>query len=149
MNPVMFQWNSQADLPEDDPEKNSYYYGVLADQMDTLFPKLVYNHEKPYQLNYSEIIPICIKSIQELDKSFSNVFTGINRNSVELITDLTDTGSIIDTLKPRKFAWKNTTTDDIGFIADEMQSCKGNMIAVLVAEIKDLRKRMAILEASR
>ena len=49
---------------------------LLADQMDVLFPKLVYNHEKPYQLNYSEIIPICIKSIQELDTKISNEYSG-------------------------------------------------------------------------
>jgi len=88
------------------------------------------------------------------------------------IVDLTDSGNFIDSLKPRKFTWKESGNIEAGFIADEIQQIipsavggkpdevdeNGNpkyqmldasssvMIANLVAEIQSLRKRIATLE---
>jgi hypothetical protein len=64
---IKYKWKSQASLSNDDPEKNYEYYGVLADELDSIFPELVYNQQRPYQLNYSELIPILINAIKELN----------------------------------------------------------------------------------
>jgi hypothetical protein len=63
---IKYKWKSQAALADDDPDKNHEYYGVLADELDGLFPELVYNQTRPYQLNYSELIPVMINAIKEL-----------------------------------------------------------------------------------
>jgi hypothetical protein len=89
------------------------------------------------------------------------------------IVDLIDSGSIIDALQPRTFTWNTTKESAKGFIADELQQvipqsvqgqpnevdADGNpkyqtvdastpeMIALMVAELQSLRKRVAELEA--
>ena len=64
---IMYKWKSQALLPDTDPSKNFKYYGVCADQLSNIFPELIYNEDPnvPMQLNYSELIPVVIKAIQE------------------------------------------------------------------------------------
>ena len=88
------------------------------------------------------------------------------------IQDLTGSGDVIDALLPRTFVWKESDKEDAGFIADELESViagsvhgeadavdeDGNpiyqmvdvsqpkMIAYIVAEIKNLRKRITELE---
>jgi hypothetical protein len=89
------------------------------------------------------------------------------------IAPLTNAGSVIDALQPRTFKWNATKKSAKGFIADEFQQVvpdavigepnaideKGNpkyqmvdaatpeMIALMVAELQSLRKRVAALEA--
>jgi len=96
-----------------------------------------------------------------------------DRRLKENIADFTDSGSVIDALKPRSFTWKSSGIEDVGFIADEIQQvipkavtgekdavdAEGNpvyqqlsvstpeLIATLVAEVKSLRARVAELEA--
>jgi hypothetical protein len=88
------------------------------------------------------------------------------------IQDLTGSGDVIDALLPRTFKWKESEKEDAGFIADELESVitgsvhgeadavdeDGNpiyqmvdvsqpkIIAYIVAEIKNLRKRITELE---
>ena len=64
---IMYKWKSQALLPDTDPKKNFQYYGICADQLSNIFPELVYNENPnvPMQLNYSELIPVVIKAVQE------------------------------------------------------------------------------------
>jgi hypothetical protein len=63
----MYKWKSQALLPDTDPTKKFEYYGICADQLSNIFPELVYNEDPsvPMQLNYSELIPVLIKAVQE------------------------------------------------------------------------------------
>ena len=49
------------------PEKGYEYYGVCADQLDPLFPELIYNRQRPFQNNYQELIPVCINAIKDLN----------------------------------------------------------------------------------
>jgi hypothetical protein len=88
------------------------------------------------------------------------------------ITDITNSGEIIDLLKPRNFTWITDNKPSRGFIADELQQvlpdavmgepnavdAEGKpvhqmidpsgpeMIALLVAELQSLRRRVLILE---
>jgi hypothetical protein len=88
------------------------------------------------------------------------------------IQHLTNSGDVIDALLPRTFVWKDSKKSDAGFIADELETViagsvhgeanavdeDGNpiyqmvdvsqpkMIAYIVAELKDLRKRITELE---
>jgi hypothetical protein len=71
IEPIKFQWKSQKDLPDDDPEKDAYYYGVCANQFvgsNALLPELVYQSgsNAPLQVNYSELIPVLINAVKEL-----------------------------------------------------------------------------------
>ncbi len=87
----------------------------------------------------------------------------------ENLRDFTDSGPIIDGLRPRLFDWKSGGTDAIGFIAQEendvspalarigdndpvcitkqWQRSDAALIPILVAELKSLRARVAELEA--
>ena len=64
---IKYKWKSQAALPDDDPEKSYEYYGVCADQLDPLFPELIYNRQRPFQINYQELIPVCINALKDLN----------------------------------------------------------------------------------
>jgi len=89
------------------------------------------------------------------------------------ITDLTNSGTFIDAIKPRTFTWNIDGKSSSGFIADELQQvapdavsgtpnavdAQGNplyqgidcstpeMMANIIAELQSLRKRVATLEA--
>lgn len=67
MKTIMYKWKSQDSLPDTDPTKHYQYYGLCADQLAAILPELVYDDDPttPIQMNYSEIIPICVKAIQE------------------------------------------------------------------------------------
>jgi hypothetical protein len=99
--------------------------------------------------------------------------TSSDRRLKTNIEPVTTSGALIDALLPRTFTWKLTGETDLGFIADELQtvipnavtgepnavdaegkpvyqqidSAQPEMIALLVAEVQDLRKRVAALEA--
>ena len=69
MSTIIYQWNTQSNLPDDDPTKNYKYYGVCANELSTLFPELVYGSEGPLQINYSELIPIIINAVKDLNSN--------------------------------------------------------------------------------
>ena len=99
--------------------------------------------------------------------------TSSDRRLKENITPLTNSGAVIDAMQPRTFTWISTKETAAGFIADELQQVvpsavhgqpnavdeTGNpiyqgidastpeMIALLVAEVQSLRKRVTALEA--
>lgn len=88
------------------------------------------------------------------------------------ISTLTNSGPVIDAIQPRTFTWKSNGESAVGFIADELQQVvpsavhgepnavdeKGEpiyqgvdastpeMIALMIAELQSLRKRVAELE---
>jgi hypothetical protein len=102
----------------------------------------------------------------------SNTTTGFNSTSdVRLktnIRDFTNSGAIIDSIKPRIFDWKTGEKDTVGFVAQELNAVfpqavavgdsdpdtitnrwaldASKLVPVLVAEIKALRVRVAALE---
>jgi hypothetical protein len=63
---IKYKWKTQADLPADHPDKNHEYYGLCAGELNGIFPELIYNTQRPYQLNYSELIPVMINAIKQL-----------------------------------------------------------------------------------
>lgn len=89
------------------------------------------------------------------------------------VKDLAGSGEFIDALQPREYTWKVDSSKGIGFIAHELQAVSplsvtgekdavdeegkpvyqvveygsAELIAHMVAELKDLRKRVAELEA--
>jgi hypothetical protein len=83
---VQYKWKTQDAMADDDPEKHYEYYGVLADQVDTIFPELVYNQISPFQLNYSELIPICINAIKELKSTIDSQNIKIRQLQTDIAT---------------------------------------------------------------
>lgn len=108
-----------------------------------------------------------------------NGTTGVNYNITSdrrlktNIVEYSNSGAVIDAMKPRSFTWVSTGVNDTGFIADEVQAVlpsavtgqpdavdeNGNpkyqmldvstseMMANIIAELQSLRKRVATLEA--
>ena len=82
---IKYKWKTQADLPDDNPEKNYEYFGLCANELNGLFPELVYNEQTPFQVNYSEMIPVLVNAIKELNskvdtltQTISNITGGSN-----------------------------------------------------------------------
>ena len=76
---IKYKWKSQADLPDTDPAKQYEYYGCCARELHSLFPELIYTDQVegqdpvPYQLNYSELVPILINAIKDLKKEINEM----------------------------------------------------------------------------
>lgn len=92
MKTIMYKWKSQALLPDTDPAKNYQYYGVCADQLSAIFPELVYNEDPsvPMQLNYSEIIPVVVKAMQEQNVSIQEQSTKIQQQATQIQKQATE-----------------------------------------------------------
>jgi hypothetical protein len=92
MKTIMYKWKSQAFLPDTDPAKNYQYYGVCADQLSAIFPELVYNEDPsvPMQLNYSEIIPVVVKAMQEQNVSIQEQSTKIQQQATQIQKQATE-----------------------------------------------------------
>jgi len=88
---IKYKWKTQIDLPDDDPRKNYEYFGICARELDTIFPELVYNETEPFQINYSELMPICIKAIQDLKKEKDE----LSNSLIALETIINDKNNII------------------------------------------------------
>ena len=86
MKTIMFKWKSQDSLPDSDPTKHFQYYGLCADQLAAILPELVYNEDPtaPIQMNYSEIIPIIVKAIQEQNTVIQQQSTQITAHQQEI-----------------------------------------------------------------
>jgi hypothetical protein len=65
---IKYKWKTQADLPDDDPTKNYEYFGLCANELNELFPELVYNETEVKQLCYAEVIPILVNAIKDLKR---------------------------------------------------------------------------------
>lgn len=76
---IKYKWKSQADLPDDSPEKNYQYYGFCADELAPIFPELVYNEDPkvPVQMNYSEIMPVMVNAIKEQNVTIVSLQTQV------------------------------------------------------------------------
>ena len=95
---VKFKWKSQAELSDDDPEKVYEYYGVCADQ---LFPELIYNRQRPFQINYSELIPVCINAIKDLNCNLETQNAALCAQNAALDAKVDVLASQIDALSSR------------------------------------------------
>ena len=71
---IKYTWKSQEELPEDDPSKHFEYYGFKAENLASLFPELAYveTPDAPLQVNYSEILPVCVNAIKELNAKYES-----------------------------------------------------------------------------
>jgi len=125
------------------------------------------NNAEIFQYNGATVGVILVSS------TATTYLTSSDRRLKSDIVDISDSGTLIDALKPRQFNWKSTGKLSSGFIADEFQQVvpdavhgnvdavdtQGNpvyqaidastpeMIANMIAELQSLRKRVATLEA--
>lgn len=64
------------------------HYGVLAQELEELFPDVVYSDDKGFKsVNYMELIPVVIQSLQEQQKQIDTKDATISKQQ-EQITDL-------------------------------------------------------------
>jgi len=75
IEPILFQWKQQAEMPEEQIEKHFEYYGFRANQVQQILPELVYDEDPsvPLQLNYAELIPVLVKAIQEQNETIQTL----------------------------------------------------------------------------
>lgn len=62
LKPKKFKYK-KSQLPNDDQR---YHYGLIAQDVEKILPELVVKNDNRMYLNYTELIPLIIKSIQEL-----------------------------------------------------------------------------------
>jgi hypothetical protein len=62
---IKYKWKDSTD--------NQEYYGCIANELDTIFSELVYNQEKPYKINYMELIPVLINAVKELSQGLKDI----------------------------------------------------------------------------
>lgn len=66
--------------PEDSPILKTDHYGVLAQELQTIYPELVKEGPNGYlSVNYMELVPILIKSIQELNQKVRELEDGSSK----------------------------------------------------------------------
>jgi len=75
LNPVSYNWNSKAKElnPTKTDDKN---FGLIAQELEEILPELVhnmYNEEKIKGIDYVQLIPFLIKSIQELTNKINKL----------------------------------------------------------------------------
>jgi hypothetical protein len=87
MNVIEYNFKPQTDIPEAErdtisPEKirtndeisKDRHYGLSAQELQTLYPNLVKEGQDGYLgINYIELVPVLIRSIQELKKELDDV----------------------------------------------------------------------------
>jgi hypothetical protein len=112
-NTILYSWKTQASLPDTDPEKNFKYFGVCADELVNIMPELCYNEnpDAPVQINYSELMPVCINAIKELSTRLQTAQNDIDllESRLAAIEALISTNTSAD-----------TTTSSTGTRADSL-----------------------------
>lgn len=69
---------------EDAYEMKVNHYGLLAQEVQEIFPNLVYESKDGYlSINYLELIPVLIKSVQELSSEVMDLKTQLNELKTE------------------------------------------------------------------
>ena len=64
----------------DSPILTKTHYGLIAQELKEIYPELVYEDGNGYlSVNYVELVPILIKSIQELKTELDDVKKGVNQ----------------------------------------------------------------------
>jgi len=68
LNPVSFKWNDKASDVLTPESEGTLHYGFLAQEIESLYPGLVSEDAEGNKLvNYTGLLPILIKSLQNLD----------------------------------------------------------------------------------
>ena len=76
MNPVTYNWNDRA-KELNGSKTDNLEYGLIAQELEEVLPELVHPLYSTYKsIDYIKLIPLLIKSIQELNKKIKD--HGIN-----------------------------------------------------------------------
>ena len=69
---IKFKWKETPN----EKEKDFEYFGFKAENLRDIFPELVYDEDEnngvPLQVNYNEILPVCVKAIQEQQETIES-----------------------------------------------------------------------------
>jgi hypothetical protein len=72
INPIKYKLKSNLNLPEENPQRNFEYYGFNAQELDEIFPELIFDEGEILALDYREIIPVNTQAIKDLHKELSD-----------------------------------------------------------------------------
>ena len=76
LQPVSFQYKQEI-VPEtleemNDISEQTIHYGLVAQDVMRILPEIVYqNQDSTYSINYNELIPLLVLSIQEMSAEIS------------------------------------------------------------------------------
>ena len=97
--------NGTEKLYEDDSEILTHkHYGLIAQELREIYPDLVLEDSEGYlSINYIELVPILIQSVQELKAELkaekqSNALRGQSANTVSSLTDLLNNKKLLEDL---------------------------------------------------
>jgi len=69
---IKFKWKETPN----EKEKDFEYFGFKAENLRDIFPELVYDEDEnngvPLQVNYNEILPVCVNAIQEQQETIES-----------------------------------------------------------------------------
>jgi hypothetical protein len=113
MKPIQFSWKDDA--------TNEQYYGFCAQDLHDVFPELVYtpvtedshpegspaNGTSDWQVNYSEIIPICVSAIQQQNALIQTQATTISTLQAQVATLQTQLAQLMSHVSDLTTAFNN------------------------------------------
>ncbi len=83
-----YHYDAEAMLKQHIASDDRTHYGVVAQELETLFPEIVYTDNNGLKsVNYTELIPVIIQSLQEQQKQIDTKDATITKQQ-EQITDL-------------------------------------------------------------
>lgn len=85
LRPISYYYNHDVNLfTEDDskgPAAQQMHYGFVAQELKEVLPDIVYmGQDSLYSINYIELIPLLVKTIQELSNQVQELQEQVNRN---------------------------------------------------------------------
>lgn len=122
MNVIMYNYKKKAtaesdtatvDVRADSKKYKKTHYGLSAQELQKLYPELVDEGQEGYLcVNYMELVPVLIRSIQELkaelDESRNASKTNMTRGSATDISASTQTGNVLYQNTPNPFKEQTT-----------------------------------------
>jgi hypothetical protein len=85
LEPVTFQYLSEEkdEKGEKDEKDEKKHYGLIAQQVEKVYPNLIVLVDECKHLNYMELIPILISRMKEMQKEINELKCHISKEKIE------------------------------------------------------------------
>jgi hypothetical protein len=74
LRPVTFKWKKDS-APGLKEATDNVQYGLIAEEVADILPEIVnFKDEKPFNINYTDLIPLLLNEIQKLQKDVTELY---------------------------------------------------------------------------